>query len=129
MIAPNLFADLTKRGVILSIAETPKGGELPPLRLRVRSVKPLPESLALAIIEHKAELLQFVFELEETAAILEHSQGIASAEATTGARACVRGGTATGDGAAWLKDYARKQLASVAHLLEPSDNWEVRRVA
>jgi hypothetical protein len=131
MIAPNLYADLIKRGALVTVAETPKSGELPPLRVRVRAPQPLPESLALAVIEHKAELLQFVFELEEAAAMLEFMQENSREESDRMALSCVRGGTATGDGAAYLRAYAERELGrlGVLGLLEPSERWEVKRVA
>jgi hypothetical protein len=131
MIAANLCADLQKRGVLLTIAETPKNGHLPPLRLRVRSPEPLPETLALAINDHRAELLQFIFEMEETAAILEHEQGNAAEDAARLALSCVRGGMATGDGEAYLREYAKRELGRLGALglLKPSEQWEVRRIA
>jgi hypothetical protein len=114
MIAPNLYADLAARGVKLSIAKTPKRDEsleLPPARLRIRAPEgALTDSLRAAIAEHKGELLQFVFELEESAAILQVMQGNRIEESERLARECVRGGTATADGQLWLREYAQREL-------------------
>lgn len=109
MIVPSLYADLTARGVRLSIAPTPKSDEspeLPPLRLRIRApVGALNDTLRAAIAAHRDELLQFVFELEEAAAILIVMQGNRIEESEQLARGCVRGGAATSDGELWLRDY------------------------
>jgi hypothetical protein len=103
MTAPSLYAELTTRGVRLSVAPTPKDGELLPLRLRVQAPPgALTPGLKSAIERHRPELLDFVFELAERAAIhLERDD--ASAEEWEGAdrfaRAFVRGGGATVDAA------------------------------
>jgi hypothetical protein len=114
MIVPSLYADLRSRGVALSIAETPKAGEsnglsvtLPPLRLRVQAPdRALDGGLCAAIRRHRDELLQFVFELEERAAILEYEQGHSREQAEELARGCVIGGHASPDGRLWLQEYA-----------------------
>jgi len=102
MIAANLYADLTSRGVLLAIERGNK--------LRVRSPEPLSESLALAIVDHKADLLQFLFELEECAAILEYEQGNDKETAERLARECVRFGTATPDGELWMRERAQREF-------------------
>lgn len=124
MIAPSLYADLCSRGVSLSIAKTPsqtEAPELPPLRLHIRAPEgALNDSLRAAISEHRDELLQFVFELEESAAILQIMQGNRIEDAQELARDCVRGGRATPDGQLWLKEYARLEFdhLGISHLVE-----------
>ena len=112
MIAPSLYADLAARGVRLSIAPTPKGGELPPLRLRVRAPEgALTPALREAVERHRDALLAHVFDLEERAAVLEYEQGHTREEAERLARACVVGGTAGPDGRLWLRDLAEHHPA------------------
>ncbi|MDQ1592970.1 MAG: hypothetical protein QOG71_3597 [Pyrinomonadaceae bacterium] len=55
--------------------------------------------------EHAAELAQFIYELEERAAVFEFEQGHTRAEAERLARMCVLGGTAEPDGQLWMKLY------------------------
>jgi hypothetical protein len=107
MIAPSLYADLRLRGVRLSVAETPKAGELPPLRLRVQTPEgSLTPALTDALKRHRDELLAYVFDLEERAAVLEYEQGNTREDAELFARACVVGGSAGPDGRLWLRDLA-----------------------
>lgn len=98
MIAPSLYADLTALGVRLSVAPTPSAGELPPLRLRVQApAGALTPALKEALARHRDDLLDFVFELEERAAIhLERGNATAAERegAAAFARSCVRGGGA-----------------------------------
>lgn len=140
MIVPSLYADLCARGVRLSVAETPNGGELPPLRLHVQAPKgALNESLHRALVRHRDELLALVFELEETEAVLtEHAGYDPETERREAlrqaARECVRGGTATPDGELWLRSYAMNH-PSVQTMLksyynyfgEHLDVFEIRR--
>jgi hypothetical protein len=126
MIAPNLYAHLRARGVRLSIAKTPNGKEsidLPELRLHIRAPEgALSESLRASIQDHRDELVQFVFELEESAAILQVMQGNRIEESERLARECVRGGTATPDGELWLTELAaRLGIASAFGGLEVVD--------
>lgn len=140
MIVPSLYADLLDRGVRLSVAETPKDGELPPLRLHVQAPKgALNESLRRALAMHRDELLAFVFELEETEAVLtEHAGYDPETERLPAlrqaARECVRGGMATPDGKLWLRSYAMNHPSVQAMLRsyydyfgEHLDVFEVRR--
>lgn len=110
MIAPSLYADLVSRGVELSIAKTPDikdSPEIPPLRLHIRAPEgALDEAMRAAIHRHRDELLQFVFELEEAAAILQIMQGNRIEDAQRLAREYVIGGNASPDGRLWLTDYA-----------------------
>jgi hypothetical protein len=114
MIYPSLYADLTARGVKLSIAPTPKkdeSPELPPLRLQIRAPEgALNEALREAIRAHRDDLLQFVFELEEAAAILVSMYGARLEDAPQLARARVWGGSATPDGQLWLTEYAQREV-------------------
>jgi hypothetical protein len=114
MIAPNLYAHLRARGVKLSIARTPNKAEspdLPELRLHIRAPEgALTESLRAAITDHRDDLTQFVYELEETAAILQVMQGNHIEESERMARECVRGGTATPDGELWLVELATREI-------------------
>jgi hypothetical protein len=120
MIAWSLYADLVQRGVRLSIAPTPKqeaAPQLPALSLRVQAPPgALNEHLRAALAEYRADLLQFVFELEERAAILEYEQGQTRPVAEELARGCVRGGHAGPDGELWLRAYAETH-PDVRHLL------------
>ena len=122
MIAPSLYADLRSRGVRLSIAETPEPPEpMKPLSLRVEApTGALTEPLLAAIRRHKPELLQFVFELEERAAILEYWQDNPREVAEELARSCVHGGHASPDGELWLRDLAAHHPAAAA-ALKPFD--------
>lgn len=101
MTAPSLYAALASRGVRLSIAPTPKEGELHSPRLRVQAPEgALTPGLKAAIERHRADLVDFVFELEERAAIhLERPrEDVSAAEwerAVTFVRSFVRGGGAT----------------------------------
>lgn len=99
MIAPSLHAYLRTRGVWLSLATGSN--------LQVHApAGAITEHMRRFVDKHAAELAQFVFELEERAAILEFEQGHTRAEAERLARLCVWGGTATPDGQLWLKAYA-----------------------
>ncbi len=101
MIAPSLFADLRSRGVRLSTA--PGDG----LKLRVQAPRgALTEPLRSGIARHRDELTQFVFELEERAALFEFEQGETRERAEELAPLCVVGGSAGPDGALWLRDLA-----------------------
>jgi hypothetical protein len=108
MTAASLHAELTARGVSLSVAPTPSGGELPPLRLRVQAPKgSLTPGLKEAIERHRADLLAFVFELEERAALHLERDDASAAEwegADRFARVYVRGAGANAD--ACLLDVA-----------------------
>jgi hypothetical protein len=113
MTAPSLHAELTARGVRLSIAPTPKDGDCPPLRLRVQApTGALTPALKEAIERHRPDMLDFVFELAERAAI-HLERGDASAEeweaADRFARTCVRGAGANAD--ACLRDLAEHHPA------------------
>lgn len=114
MIVPSLYAELRARGVHLRIARTPDKSEQPelsPLRLNIRAPEgALNESLRAAISDHRDELVEFVFELEETAAILQVMQGNRIEDAQELARACVMGGTASPDGHLWLREYAQREV-------------------
>jgi hypothetical protein len=140
MIAPSLYADLTARGVKLSIAPTPgkeSEAELPPLHLQVRAPEgALNDALRSALTAHRDELIQFVFELEEAAAILQIMQGNRIEESQVMARECVRGGTASPDGGLWLHEYATRhpQVIAAQHACRKILDCEleivdVRRVA
>ena len=99
MIAPSLYAYLRSRGAPLSLA----GGR----RLRVLSpAGALCAELRRYVRAHADELAQFVYELEERAAVLEHEQGLTKAEAEERARSLVAGGAARADGQLWLREYA-----------------------
>jgi hypothetical protein len=99
MIAPSLYAYLQTRGVRLSLAANSG--------LRVHALEGAIIVYMRSFVErHRAELAQFIFELEERAAVLEFEQGHTRAEAERLARLCVWGGTATPDGQLWLKAYA-----------------------
>jgi hypothetical protein len=120
MIAYSLFADLRARGVRLSVE---LGSQL-----RVQAPPgALNGTLRSAIREHKADLLQFVYELEERQAILEIDSGLAPDEAAQVARQMVRGGLASPDGDLWLRAYAQAELdrLGLSGLLEIVD---VRRL-
>jgi hypothetical protein len=109
MIAPSLYADLCLRGVRLSVAETPKDDELSPLRLRVQAPEgALTPALTEALKRHRDALLEYVFDLEERAAILQYEQGNTREDAELFARACVVGGSAGPDGRLWLRDCAER---------------------
>jgi hypothetical protein len=114
MIAPNLCAHLRARGVKLCIARTPNKADspdLPPLRLQIRAPEgALTGALRAAITDHRDDLVQFVYELEETAAILQIMQGNRIEESERLARECVRGGTATPDGELWLTELATREI-------------------
>jgi hypothetical protein len=114
MIAPNLYAHLRARGVKLSIARTPNKTDsplLPPLRLHIRAPEgALTDSLRAAITDHRDDLTQFVYELEEVAAILQVMQGNRIEESERLARGCVRGGLATPDGEVWLTELATREI-------------------
>jgi len=99
MIAANLYADLRTRGVTLSTAERNK--------LKVRApLGTVTPNLLSAMQRHREDLLQFVYELAECAAILEVDQGNTAEEADRLAHQCVPYGTASPDGELWLRDYA-----------------------
>lgn len=103
--AASLYNELAGRGVRLTIAPTPAGGELPPLRLRVQAPPgALTPGLKEALERRRADLLDFVFELEERAAIhLERKRSETTAAEWEGAlnfaRTCVRGAGALPDAA------------------------------
>ncbi|HEY9285907.1 MAG TPA: hypothetical protein VIP46_20830 [Pyrinomonadaceae bacterium] len=110
MIAPSLYAYLRSRGVRLSLA-----GDR---RLRVLSpAGALCAELRRFVRAHAEELAQFVYELEERAAVFEHEYGLTKAEAELSARQCVRGGTAAPDGQLWLREFAAT-LAPVRDVLD-----------
>jgi hypothetical protein len=115
MIAPSFYADLLSRGVRLSIAATPKAEaspELPALKLRVQAAEgALILSLREAIQRHREELLAYVFDLEERAAVLEYDGGHAREEAERLAL-----GGANPDGRLYLRDLAENHPA-VRHML------------
>jgi hypothetical protein len=113
MIAPSLYADLLGRGVRLSIAPTPKDSpELPGLKLHVQAPDgALIPSLREAIGRHREALLEYVFDLEERAAVLEHEGGLEREEAE---RLAQRG--ANPDGRLYLRDLAAHHPA-VLHLM------------
>jgi hypothetical protein len=118
MIIWSLYADLCARGVLLS---TIGDGS----KLRVKApIGALNETMRRAIQDHKADLLDFVVELEETAAILEE-QGNTLARARALARECVTGGQATPDGELWLREYAERELErlGIADKLEIVEVW------
>ncbi|HZH33002.1 MAG TPA: hypothetical protein VEY11_19700 [Pyrinomonadaceae bacterium] len=99
MIAPSLYAYLRTRGVRLSLATGS--------RLQVHApAGAITEHMRGFIREHAAELAQFIFELEERAAVFEFEQGHPRAEAERLARLNVLGGTAAPDGQLWMKVYA-----------------------
>lgn len=99
MIAPSLYAYLQTRGVRLSLGTGS--------RLQVHApVGAITVYMQSFVEQHRAELAQFIFELEERAAILEFEQGHSRAEAERLARLCVWGGTASPDGQLWMKAYA-----------------------
>jgi len=134
MIYPSLYADLTARGVKLSIAPTPKkdeSPELPPLRLQIRAPEgALNEALREAIRAHRDDLLQFVFELEESAAILVSMYGARLEDAPQLARERVWGGTATPDGQLWLTEYAQREVdrLGIAHAFGDLEIVSVERI-
>jgi hypothetical protein len=113
MIAPSLYADLLARGVRVSIAPTPKDSpDVPPLRLRIQAPDgTLPPSIREAITRHRDELLEYVFDLEERAAVLEYETGHTREEAERIAR-----GGANADGRLYLRDLAENHPA-VLHML------------
>jgi hypothetical protein len=118
------------RGVRLSVAPTPRDEELPPLKLRVRAPDgSLTPALSEALRRHEDELLAYVFDLEERAAILEHEQGNAREDAELFARACVVGGSAGPDGRLWLSDLAEHHpiMRAAANVFGPLEIVEVRR--
>lgn len=126
MTAPSLCAELTARGVRLSIAPTPKDGELLPLRLRVQALPgALTPALKGAIERHRPDLLEFVFELAERAAI-HLERGDASAEEWEGAerfaRVYVRGAGATPDAA--LLDLAEHH-PDIARVREKYSDFQI----
>lgn len=101
MIAPSLYADLKLRGVRLLVAPTPKAdasSESPPLRLRVQALEgALTPALEDALRRHRDALLEYVFELEERAAIHLEREDATAAESEAAerfARSCVVGGSA-----------------------------------
>lgn len=99
MIAPSLYAYLRTRGVWLSLATGS--------RLQVHApTGAITEHMRGFIREHAAELAQFIYELEERAAVFEFDQGHTRAEAERLARLSVIGGTAAPDGQLWMKTYA-----------------------
>jgi hypothetical protein len=99
MIAPSLYAYLRTRGVRLSLATGS--------RLQVHApAGAVTEHMQSFIRAHAAELAQFIYELEERAAVFKFEQGHTRAEAERLARLCVLGGTAAPDGQLWMKAYA-----------------------
>ncbi len=101
MIAPSLHAELTRRGVTLKT--TPDGRALKV----IAPAGALDDATRSTMREARDELTQFVYELEECAAVLEFEQGNDPARARELARDCVRGARATPDGELWLAAYAR----------------------
>jgi hypothetical protein len=99
MIAPSLYAYLQTRGVRLSVATGS--------RLQMHApAGVITEHMRSFVRAHAAELAQFIYELEERAAVFEFEQGHARAEAERLARLSVLGGTAAPDGQLWMKQYA-----------------------
>lgn len=129
-VAASLYAELAGRGVRLSVAPTPEAGELPPLRLRVRAPEgALTPGLKASIERHRADLLAFVFELEERAALHLESDDASAAEwegAAAFARMCVRGAGALPDAA--LLDLAEHHpcVAAAARVFGPLEIVSVR---
>jgi hypothetical protein len=125
MIAPSLYADLLARGVRVSIAPTPKDSpDVPPLRLRIQAPDgALPPLIREAITRHRDELLEYVFNVEERAAVLEYEAGHTREEAERIAR-----GGANADGRLYLRDLAENHPA-VCHMLTvfKAEIAEVRR--
>lgn len=131
MIAAALHAELAARGMRLSVAPTPREGELPPLRLKVQAPDgALTPALESALRRHRDELLEFVFSLEERAAVLEFCCGHSRKDADALARSCVPGGSAGRDGQLWLRDLAEHHpvVRQVLDLFK-AEIVEVRREA
>jgi hypothetical protein len=123
MIAPSLYAYLRTRGVRLSLATGS--------RLQVRApAGAVTEHMRRFVREHAAELAQFIYELEERAAVFEFEHGHTRVEAERLARLCVIGGTAAPDGQLWMKFYTSTHPL-VREVLERFDAEvvEVRLVA
>src|SRR5918997_711795 len=99
MSAPSLYAYLQTRGVRFSLATDSR------LQVHARA-ETITVHMRRFIKSHAAELAQFIFELEERAAIFEFEQGHTRAEAERLARLYVWGGTAAPDGQLWMKAYA-----------------------
>jgi hypothetical protein len=118
VIEASLYAELVARGVRLSVAPTPRDGELPPLRLKVQAPDgALTPALDDALRRHRDGLLDFVFSLEERAALLEFGCGYSRADAAAHARSCVPGGSAGRDGRVWLRDLSEHHPV-VRHMLD-----------
>ncbi|HEY0003764.1 MAG TPA: hypothetical protein VGB17_03050 [Pyrinomonadaceae bacterium] len=107
MIAANLYADLEGRGVRLFLDaqglrfKAPKGA--------------LNETLKEAMRRHRDELVQFVFDLEERAALMYEREDLTEEEkARTREQARRSITTATADGALWLREYAEHHPMMVA---------------
>ena len=94
-----LLADLRDRRVILSIDST--------FRLRIEGPKgSLDEPLKRLLMDHRDALLQFIYELEERAAIHEYDSNMTSADAEALARDEVFPDDTAPDGEEWLIKYA-----------------------
>ncbi|HEX8843069.1 MAG TPA: hypothetical protein VF791_00285 [Pyrinomonadaceae bacterium] len=102
MIVPSLYADLRRRGVTVSVDAKS--------RLRVEAPPgALDDSLRTAIRTHRDELLQFIFEIEERAALMFEVENLSIEElerTRNEARKTVLGGMASPDGRLWLREYA-----------------------
>jgi hypothetical protein len=109
MIAANLFADLSARGVKLSLVENS--------RLQFKApAGALTDDLRAAMLRHRDELAQFIFEIEERAALMHEREEMNAEELAASfeaARAFVQFGTARADGAAYLRE-----------LLESNRQWQ-----
>jgi hypothetical protein len=101
MLAANLYADLISRGVALGISDDGRS-------LTFKAAKGiLTDTLRRAMQRHRDELLEFVLNIEERAAMLSEIENPTPAQlAETRQRALqlVRFGTATPDGQLYLRD-------------------------
>lgn len=96
MITANLYADLTSRGVALGISDDG-------LHLTFKAPKgALSDALKRAMQRHRDELLDYVFSLEERAALM--SDGSDAPELRERALLLTPFGTATPDGLLYLRD-------------------------
>ncbi len=102
-----MLAHLEKSGVVLTTE-----GE--GLRLRVKSEKPISAAMKKLLADHKADLLDLIVELEETAAILEINQGLSRQFARYEAGHCVRGRLDAPTSDEWLQELAKCHPSFVA---------------